>query len=162
MRYFKIYRYIFTIDLCDDSIHNENRINIIDKLYATYITNKFKIIKIEDIITKELIYNYGNYIVDKIVCETKNYYLIKERAFFEIDYYQHNFDDEYKPIDKLYYINFFTNCGGYSGLHRSWYDSGQLLEEFYHINGNFEGLYREYFENGSIKNEYYYINNKII
>jgi antitoxin component YwqK of YwqJK toxin-antitoxin module len=161
MRYIKINCYIFSIELCEDSKHNENRLNIVDKLYATYTTNKFKIIEIENMVTTEIIDKYYNYKVGDIICKTVKYYLTKERAFFEIKYDRDDID-EYKPIDKLYYIKFFTNCGGYSGLHRSWYDSGQLQEEFYQINGNFEGLYREYFENGSIKNEYYYINNKII
>jgi len=159
MRYIKIYRYILTIDLCEDSINNENRSNIINKVYATYNINKFKILEIEDIVTKELKNNYDKYKVGDIICETKKYYLIKERAFFEIDYDQHNYSDEYKPIDKLYYINFFSN---YYGLHKSWYDSGQLKEEFYHINGMCEGLYREYYENGNIKCEYYHVNNEII
>jgi antitoxin component YwqK of YwqJK toxin-antitoxin module len=155
MRYIKIYRYIITIELCEDSIHNENRINIINKLYATYRTNKFKILEIEEIDTKKLIDKYNNYKVGDIITKNKNYYFTKERAFFEFDYQY--FDDTFDLLDKLYYIKFFKN--GYSGLHRDWYDSGQLYEEFYHINGIFEGMFIQYHEDGKIKCEFKFINN---
>jgi len=51
MRYFKIYKYIFTIDLVENSIHNENRNNIINQEYASYTTNEFKILSIENMVT---------------------------------------------------------------------------------------------------------------
>lgn len=159
MRYIKINCYIFSIELCEDSKHNENRLNIVDKLYATYTTNKFKIIEIENMVTKEIINKYFNYKVDDIICKSVKYYLTKERAFFEIKYDRDDID-EYKPIDKLYYIKFFNN--NYSGLHRTWYDSGQLYEEFYHHNGSIEGLYKQYDMKGNIIWENNFINNVIV
>ena len=63
-------------------------------------------------------------------------------------------------LDKLYYLFYFNNQ--YTGIHKVWYDSGQLKEEFYHINGILEGTYTEYNENGMLKNQYMFVNGKII
>ena len=161
MRYCKINKYILTIELLDDSIHNENRINIIYKDFATYSTNKFKIIYIENMCNNFIIDSIFNYKINDIIIHNIRYFFSKERAFFDLDY--DYFIESYQQIDKLYYINFFREEHlKYQGLHRSWYDSGQLREEFYHIDGSFEGIYISYFENGEINNKYMFINNEKI
>ena len=158
MRYTKIHRYIMKIELCSDSISNEYRNDIIDPLFAQYKTNKFKILEIEDMVTNELYDNVMNYKINDIICRNINYYFSKECAFFELDYYF--FTDSYQPLDKLYYLFYFNNQ--YTGIHKSWYDSGQLHEEFYHVNGTIEGPYKIYDTNGILIKEYMVINGKII
>ena len=159
MRYIKIHRYIMKIELCSDSISNEDRNDIINPLLAQYKTNKFKILEIEDMVTNELYDNVLKiYKINDIICRNINYYFSKECAFFELDYYF--FTDSYQPLDKLYYLFYFNNQ--YTGIHKVWYDSGQLKEEFYHINGILEGTYTEYNENGMLKNQYMFANGKII
>lgn len=135
MRYYKLNKYIFTIELLDDSIHNENRNNIIEPLYAKYTTNKYKIIIIENMITNEILEKIYNYNVGDIINKKINYFLSKERAFFELDY--DFFEETYYEIDKLYYLKFFDEYNiYYSGVHKVWNDNGELIEIFYHINGN--------------------------
>jgi antitoxin component YwqK of YwqJK toxin-antitoxin module len=158
MRYTKLYKYIFTIELCDDSNHDESRTNIIEPLYASYKTNKFKIIEIEDMTINKLVNNYCNYKIGDIIKKNIKYYFTRERAFLSFD--EEYFEGAYEPLDKLYYINFFIN--GYAGIHREWYESGQLREEFYHDNGVVNGDYIKYYENGKIEEEFKVINNKII
>ena len=47
------------------------------------------------------------------------------------------FEGSYQLIDKLYYVEFFIQHNLiYCGMHRSWNDSGKLIEEFFHNNGN--------------------------
>jgi len=134
MRYFKIYKYIFTIDLVENSINNENRNNIINQEYASYTTNEFKILSIENMVTGELINNIYSYKIGDIIKQTIIYFLSKERAFFELDYKY--FEGSYTLIDKLYYIDFFKQHNLiYCGVHKSWKDSGELIEEFFHNNG---------------------------
>jgi len=158
MRYIKINKYIIKIELCDDSISNEDRNNIVNRLFAQYNTQKFKILEIEDMVTNELYNNVMNYKINDIINRNINYYFSKERAFYELDY--DFFTDSYQSLDKLYYLFYFNNQ--YTGIHKVWFDSGQLKEEFYHINGILEGTYTEYNENGMLKNQYMFVNGKII
>jgi antitoxin component YwqK of YwqJK toxin-antitoxin module len=158
MRYIKINKYIMKIELCDDSISDEDRNNIVNRLFAQYNTNKFKILEIEDMVTNELYNNVMNYKINDIIYRNINYYFSKERAFYELDY--DFFTYSYEPLDKLYYLFYFNNQ--YTGIHKVWFDSGQLKEEFYHINGILEGTYTEYNENGMLINQYMLVNGKII
>ena len=149
MRYYKIYKYILEIDLCDDSISNENRNDIVDKYYATYKTNKFKIINIENMITNENITKLYEYNIGDIVKKNITYFFNKECAFFYLE--NEYFEGSYKYIDKLYYVDFFKQHNKiYNGIHKSWYANGILREEFYHIDGKLEGLYKEYNNKGKI------------
>ena len=160
MRYYKINKYILSIELLDDSIHNENRNNIIDKYLAKYETNKFKIIQIENMINNQIICELYSYKIGDIIIKEIIYFFSKERAFFELDY--DYYTESYEPIDKLYYINFYKEYNMiYSGIHKSWYESGQLKEEFYHINGLLEGKYRHYDENNQLQIEYNFIGDKL-
>jgi hypothetical protein len=134
MRYYKIYKYILYIELLNDSLHNENRDDIYDKIYAKYTTNKFKIIMIENMITNEILDKIYNYKINDIVEKNIIYFFSKERAFFELDY--NFFEETYYPIDKLYYIRFFQDHNmTYNGLHKAWNDSGVIKEIYYHNNG---------------------------
>jgi len=134
MRYCKISKYIFNIELLDDSIHNENRPGVVDKYYAKYKTNKYKIIEIENMVTKELLTNIFGYKIGDIINKDTDYFLSKERTFFELDY--SFFIESYQPIDRLYYLYFFDQHNiKYFGLHKSWDSNGNLEILFFHIHG---------------------------
>lgn len=161
MRYYKINKYILTIELLEDSIHDENRNNIINKEFALYHTNKFKIIEIQNMIDNTYIDKLYAYKINDIINKNIIYFFSKDRAFFQLDY--DYFTESYQLIDKLYYIDFYKEYNLiYNGMHRIWYDSGQLREEFYHINGQFEGVYTSYYENGEINEKYLFVNNEIV
>jgi antitoxin component YwqK of YwqJK toxin-antitoxin module len=161
MRYHKINKYILSIELLEDSIHDENRDNIINPEFATYHTNKFKIVEIQNMINNTYIDKLYNYKMNDIIKKNIIYSLSREKAFYTLDY--DYFIETYQLIDKLYYINFYReNSLIYNGIHRTWYDSGQLKEEFYHIDGIYEGIYTSYDENGNINKKYIFVNNKIV
>ena len=158
MRYYKINHYILKIELFEDSIHDENRNNIIDINFAKYHTNKFKILEIENMIDNTYIDKLYSYKIYDTIQENITYFFSKERAFFYLD--ETYYIETYMLLDKLYYINFYKeNNLIYNGIHKDWYDSGQLREEFYHIDGSIEGTYISYFENGKIDKKYFFINN---
>jgi len=88
----------------------------------------------DDYFNGELINNIYSYKIGDIIKQTITYFLSKERAFFELDYKY--FEGSYTLIDKLYYIDFFKQHNLiYCGVHKSWKDSGELIEEFFHNNG---------------------------
>jgi antitoxin component YwqK of YwqJK toxin-antitoxin module len=161
MRYYKINKYIIKIELLENSIHDENRNNIYDKHYALYKTNRFRIIEIENMCTKKIIDEIYSYKINDIITKNISYFFSKERAFFELDY--DYFIDSYQQFDKLYYLDFFKQENmNYCGMHKIWYDNGQLKEEFYHINGIFEGVYTSYFQNKEINFKCNFVNNVMI
>jgi hypothetical protein len=138
MRYSKINKYILTIELLDDSTNNENRSHIIDKYYAKYTTNKYKILEIENMVTNEILTNIFSHKVGDIVNKNIYYFFSKDRAFFELDY--NFYIESYQPVDRLYYLYFFDEHNKkYVGLHKVWYDNGNLELLFFHLHGEILG-----------------------
>jgi len=162
MRYLKIKSIIFEIDLCEDSENFESDDKIVDPQYATYQTNKFKILNYTHIadnqITEDefnmcLIYLYinslnhkldDNLINDNLINIIKKEYNVNKMDDFinkEINrhiYYFKSYERafNYRFIyDKQYEL--FKN--GYSGTYRNYTRNGEIILEFYHINGVIEG-----------------------
>ena len=79
-----------------------------------------------EILDKIYSYNIGDIIRQNII-----YFMSKEKAFFDYDYKY--FEGSYTPIDKIYYVEFFKQHNLiYCGMYKSWNDSGELIEEFFH------------------------------
>ena len=128
--------YIITFECIDyESVDK----NIINSDYATYETNRFKVIRIEDVNGKE----YGisqkyelNTFYDNKICFKIN----KECIIYDII----NKLRIYKSI----FMNFFPN--GISGICKLYHNNGVLKEEYFHNNGVIEGDYITYYDNGKI------------
>ena len=140
--------YLITINVLlnyDNYVIRNNRMHLLKKDYALYITSNFEIIQIEDINNNNI---YLEYINIKEVITSLYYYKNKNVAY-----------------DRLIYNTFFghpyIHKYNHSGQIRIYYASGNLYKEFYHNNNKIEGLYKEYYENGKIKKELNYINNII-
>jgi hypothetical protein len=136
--------------------------DIVDPLFCTYYTKKFKIIKIQSIKT--------NKIVDKV-----------EKKFFNDFYILNNDYDNDNIIYFLSYKKAFYYYLGYiratthfeknkpkyfeydiCDTYQEWYENGFLLCESYHINGNLEGPYKKYSLDGNLIVDAYFVNDKPI
>jgi antitoxin component YwqK of YwqJK toxin-antitoxin module len=152
-RYFKLNRYIFEIELTENSKPiklAENRNDIIDENNAKYDTNEFKIINIIDMETNEKVNSYGKYTINNIYKEDILYFKSFDRAFLDEFHKNRNYLD-------------FKN--GYSGIIKHYHIDGHLLAEFYIVNDKKNGLCKKYYTvyNGTdrLQEGKHYINGKI-
>ena len=169
--YSKFERCIFTIELTENSEHNElseNRTDITDPNNAIYHTNEYKIVEITDMVTNEKLSSYKDFIVGNIYIKKKYYVLSYIRAF----YFRFEKDD-----NNLFFEN------GYTGNINIYTNNGSLISEYYMVNGKKEGelkeykknklnlsinyingikhgLYKKYYDNGQIKEICNYIDDK--
>jgi antitoxin component YwqK of YwqJK toxin-antitoxin module len=119
--YAKYKKYIFTIKSLEDLMFfTENNEN---KNFATYFSNKFKLLDIEDMVTNIKLNKIDNYKTDNIFPDMF-YYKNKEQAFY------HNFFR-----NKQYLL--FPN--GYSGYYKKYSYDGYIESECFYINNNKEG-----------------------
>jgi antitoxin component YwqK of YwqJK toxin-antitoxin module len=154
--FFTCYRYyIITIEFDDYKTMVKN---ISNYDYATYETDKFKIIKIEDINEKEYTI-LGMFELNKIY-NGKIYLKINKQCIInklinKLQEYKYN---EYLQEYYNELIKFFPN--GISGVCKLYNDDGSLSEEYFHNNGDIEGNYIIYYANGKIKEKCNYLNGK--
>jgi antitoxin component YwqK of YwqJK toxin-antitoxin module len=118
-----------------------NEIKEENKLYVEYYTANYEILQVEDV--------DGNILNEKVKLQGEiHYYLTKE-----------------VPINRINYRIFFDdkNILGkeFSGIQKMWYYTGQLHQEFFHINGKEFGEYKKYDENGQLWIECVYVDGKI-
>lgn len=126
---------------------------IINKEFATYLTNKFKVISITNWKSNEHLNEIDNYKINKIIeinCNDDNtklldYNLIKELSIY--NYFDKNEDEE------LYLKN---KCGVYTIYH----NNGQIYKTYFHNNGIEEGEYNEYTCDSVLKVNSFSINGK--
>ena len=154
--YSSIQNYIVTLELLEDTRHNMNNSEVIDKNYAHFRCDKALVISITDkdneniltTIDDDSYRNITRYEVGKIVTAYNynpdttmsfssgiQFYLARERAFFH-----------YKLIR--------------NGEYKDWYYNGQMSEKGTHVNGQKDGDYKYWHYNGSIKNHFVYANGK--
>ena len=151
--------YIITIE-CDDYKSVDK--HIINHDYATFETDKFKIIKIEDVNEKDYTIT-EKYELNKIYDNKKSFKINKQCIINEIINNLHRsklhadtskyFKDSYNEL-----IKFFPN--GISGICKLYHNNGSLREEYFHNNGDIEGDYIIYYDNGKIKEKCNYLNGK--
>lgn len=170
MPYLKIHSYIFTIDLCEDSISDENKYFYIDdpdKLTnALYTMKNFKILDYTHItginnqmkdadfieILKYLFFKQKNIENDLILDFAKEMFNIHEpkdlinlqinKKICYFKSYERAFNYRF-IFDKQYLL--FEN--GYSGIYKNWNGEGTLVTEYFHVNGVKNG---KVFFNGNI------------
>lgn len=133
-----------------DSITNESRSDIYDPLYATYMANKLKVVKIFkkyypndelDSVTSIEFCNIMKYEVGKIIISdcTLMYY---------------------KSIICSMYHESYHCC--YTGKYISWYDNGCMCERGNYKEGNKEGLWEYFYSNGQQSMKVVYSNGIIV
>lgn len=114
----------------------------VDKIFnsncATYKTNIFTIIKLEDICGQN-IEKVNQYEVDKSYSQDILFW------------FEHNIAFNYKFIENKEYM-FFKE--GYSGLYKEYYIDGKLITEYYHTNGIINGNVNFYVNNMFIQTFY--------
>jgi len=126
---------------------------IINKEFATYLTDRFRVISITNWKSNEQLNEIDNYKINKIIEINYNgdyrklleYNLIKELSIY--NYFNKNADEE------LYLKN---KCGVYTIYH----NNGQIYKTYFHINGITEGEYNEYTCDGTLKVHSFSINGK--
>jgi antitoxin component YwqK of YwqJK toxin-antitoxin module len=138
--YIKINKYIITLE------YTKNKIAIINNMFQYNNENFYKIVEIEDFTNNQKLNEIINFKVDDIINIESKLFNTREQAFY------------YNFIKNQEYL-FFEN--GYSGIHKTYNDKGELLNEFFHINGKINGLYTEYLEKNIIK-ENLFVNNRLI
>ena len=168
---------IVTMELCEDSITNENRIDIVDLLHAKFRTNEVKVISIVHPITKvkmdedrsiydkNFIYKIGetresNYSINinKICAAGIHYFKTYEAA---LSWYYRNTSNEIEKDGT--YIGWYDNGqkwyeenykdGEYDGLCQWWYQNGQKKYEQNYKDGKLDGICQGWYENGQKKCE---------
>jgi antitoxin component YwqK of YwqJK toxin-antitoxin module len=147
-RYFKLDKYIFEIELTENSKpikYAENRSGI-NELNATYDTTEFKIIDIEDMVTKEKLTSYDKYTINNTYKTERKYYKSYDRAF-QLGLW--------KNEDYLFFEN------GYTGNIKIYYFNGRLSKEFYIVNNKINGLYNKFDEDENLIEEKYYVDGKL-
>jgi antitoxin component YwqK of YwqJK toxin-antitoxin module len=131
----------------------DDNYNIINKLYATYWTNKFKIISIT---------NWKN---DEEY-EKIDIYKINETIFIDTD---NDFSKllDYHLIKELSICNYFDNKNDENiylknkcGVYKNYHNNGQIYKIYFHNNGIIEGEYKEYTCENILKSHRFYINGK--
>jgi len=141
-------RYIITIEVPDPpTLFCERTIN---PEFATYTTYTFKIINIEKFgssVNVECTHEQGL----KVGCTEE---------FTDIFMYNISYDKTYmQNFMALELYKFFKH--GCAGVCKSYTNSGELLEDFFHNNGSIEGKKNIYKRGKEIMSEYYINGNKI-
>jgi antitoxin component YwqK of YwqJK toxin-antitoxin module len=186
--------YIITIEVDDDEYKsycdeykNSFWKKVVYKENATYVTEKFKIIEIEDLqynkydnsnrylISKnKTINNIGNYSKNNIYTEKINFWLNKQiardkkirdsRDYKKLATYEDPSNNIYVfhnlcvPEYKRFLTKYFYDIDGISGIYKQYYPDGVLEKECYHNNDKYEGEHKTYYMNGKIKEITTYIN----
>jgi antitoxin component YwqK of YwqJK toxin-antitoxin module len=117
-----------------------------------YMSNNYKIIKIEDD-------NDNEY--DKVII--RKYRATFKYILYDYHYYNHTKKEvcfkKNKDFVKFDNYNEFPNYN-YCGPIKIYYMNGQVLTSFYSLNGKRFGVYHNYFPNGNLKTKCFYINGK--
>lgn len=146
--YIKYNCYIITIEIYSNK-HNSIFLPINNELYAYYITNLFKVIKIEKISSTEEI---NKIYFKRTLIEIDNiynfdvYYHINYKVAFDFNFIEH----------KQYLL--FEN--GYSGYYKIYTFHGKPILEYFHINGIKEGIEQIYDIDGVLTRTIEWVNGK--
>ena len=177
---------IVMLEKLEDTLTNESRKNIVNKLYAKFRANKLLVKKIVNIRTlKELtevtnfVYesqfnNKLKYVVGQIVSvdnydmnlETVcsqgiHYFLTLERAYYHCNNTIKNglflmWFDDGQQLEKSNFID-----GKLNGKHEKWHHNGQKNVDANYVNNKLDGKYEEWFETGQKKWEKTYVRGKL-
>jgi len=186
--------YIITIELDNDgckSYCGEYKDSFwkknVNEENAKYITDKFKIIEIEDLhynkfdnIDKlspskiNIFDKTGSYSINNVYTEKINFWLNKEiardkkirdsRDYKKMATYEDPSNGAYTlhnicvPEYKGYLTKYFYDIDGTSGIYKQYYPDGVLEKECYHNGDKYEGEHKRYYMNGKIKEITTYVN----
>lgn len=180
---------IVTLEIPEDAVTDMNRNDIVDIITATYITDKAKVVSIEDndgntyesaTLRKyyqdyicDLEYSLNNYVKfknnDSDDCEDEDdyyaetdFYLTKKMAQIHT-VKQKDFKDgvfqRWFPNGQLHEQCSYVN-NKKDGLNLAWYKSGNILMKVNYSHGKNHGLYQSFHENGAKYVEVNCINDK--
>lgn len=157
--------WIIILKLLDDTKSNIDREDIKDKQKASYRANKLEVIlifnKFNPTETCDKITNSYyplkqiEYIVGEIV-EEKNYDENINKIYTEGLYFYKSIMNAY--FYKMHYKNIVKEYN-FDGIFNTYYENGQLLNEYNFVNGTKTGLYTKYYDNGSIQFKLHYKDN---
>jgi antitoxin component YwqK of YwqJK toxin-antitoxin module len=170
--YIPVYNYIVKIEILDNiDLPPELRINN-NPDFSINMTKKFKVIYIinylDDSSLEKISYeiNEFNYYMYKHLqiknVKLQNYQSIEKSYELNKIYNEHRY--YYKTLNRAINENFikyklYTKYpNGYSGIHITYHDNGQIKEKYFHNNGIKEGLYQLFYSSGGIEKEINYIN----
>ena len=152
---------IVTMELCEDSLTNEKRKDVVDPLHAKFRTNKVKVISIVDPITDEemkedrSIYNHWFiYRIGQTITESNYYSNINEICAAGIHYFK-----TYEAALSLYYRSILSYQ--INGTYIGWHDNGHKKYEYNYKDGKLDGLYQIWNSNGQKEHEYNYKDGKL-
>ena len=152
-------------------------LKVVDIENATYVTDKFKIIEIEDLhynkfdnIDKlspskiNIFDKTGSYSINNVYTEKINFWLNKEiardkkirdsRDYKKMATYEDPSNGAYTlhnicvPEYKGYLTKYFYDIDGTSGIYKQYYPDGVLEKECYHNGDKYEGPWVNYIPNG--------------
>lgn len=170
--YIPVYNYIVKIEILDNEKSTpESYFNNIPNL-SIYVTKKFTVLdiidymndnhleKIEYEIDEFTYYMYKNLQLKDT--KIRNYKPVNKSYELNKTYYDHRY--YYLSLDISLNQNFmiyklYTKFSeGYSGIHNTYHDNGQIKEKYFHNNGIKEGLYQLFYNSGDIEAEINYVN----
>ena len=144
--------YVITLKLLENSQHNMDRENVVNRDYAEFCCDKAYVISIIDKITGEEILKIET---DDTTFGSDNIkYFEKDSIIVYNDYHANNpyLYSSYLHFFLTYEPAFFYNLEltNFLGIYKQWHGNGNLFTEFYCKNGVFDGTYKEYHENGQL------------
>jgi hypothetical protein len=140
--------YIYEIEIPEDANHNEDILNCVDNNNAEFKADKYIIRKIIHIPTKKIQKGLCLDECDKLYLGHISYFKTYERALTETSFVFHK---KHGVVLREDFPNVF----------RSYYNSGQIYETFYHVKGKIEGPYIKYTYDGKIDCECNFLNGKL-
>ena len=138
--------YIFEIEV----IQKIDDDDIINKEFATYHADIFKILSITNWKTGEQLKELDEYKINKILMRRKDNYLFHYNLSKDLAICNYFSNDEER------YLYLKNKCGLYTDYHYN----GQIYRTYFHNNGIEEGEYKEYTQSGTIKAKRFYMNGK--
>ena len=153
---------IVTMELCEDSVTNEDRNGIYDPLHAKFRTNKVKVISIIDPITKNIMEEDRSindktfiYKIGEIIIENRYSPDINEICSEGIHYFK-----TYEAALSWYYLN-ISNEIEKNGTYYGWHENGQKGYERNYKDGELDGLCQGWYKNGQKWYEHNYKDGKL-
>ena len=174
--------WIVVLQKLPDTITNEVRSDVKNKLYAKFRANKLIVVdiiykfdnnrtinQIENSVysNKIIVYKKGNIVsanfdenLNKVCAPGIHYFKSLEAAFY------YEIPNDHNGLQKIWYDNgqlyqeLIFKDGKYDGLQKEWYKNGQLYQEITYKDEKKDGLNRKWFENGKLYQEITWKNGK--
>lgn len=139
--------YIINLELCEDSLHNLNRDNVIHRDYAPFRCNKTKVKCIRHKNTRKLI--------KKICSDIDPFFYYVSGKIIEENKYDESQENTcnsgihlFRSKECAYYYKLLHYNPRYTGIYKEWHNNGNINVKCSYLNGKLDGIFNEWNESG--------------